>query len=245
MSGERIFRPFLVILAFIILTGFLLISFNHLFTASDSLDIPEVSATLGDWDVTMFTPTDGYEVTNASVRHNVPDGQKGGFEFDSADKRVYVIRDNDVYNSGSPYNAKAWTKYKDFIAIKRKADDLVGGKVFRVAIPLQKIVLNFDHETNISATDFVMSGSNYTLFIKTWDNNTNRIWWNNYTVYLGKGLLKSNHLDFWSAIRMVLFAQIPNCNPIVNVMVSVMVDLSLIFIGIQLAMRIFPLGGGG
>ena len=145
MGGETVFRPFVLILTFICLAGFLLVGFKHMFSASSTMEKPEdLTATLGCWEITLFSPTYGANVTNSTIYNRMPTGETGGFAFDSADKRVYVVRDNLDYKEGS---TKVWERYNSYIGIKRTADDLVGGKVYRYSVSLNYIVAHLDRET--------------------------------------------------------------------------------------------------
>lgn len=243
-GGDSIYQPFVLTLSFVALVGLLLTVFAHTFAEGSALrgdgSLPDLANVFGDYTTTPYTPIDGLPVTNASVVHSVPKGEHGGLEFDSADKRVYVVRDNDQYGSGSQYVADCWKQYKDFIGIKRTSSDWVGGKVHRFAIPLETFVKNFDPETNTTQVYFPLSGSNYTILLKLWDNNTNRIWWNNYTVYLGANFLTNEKVNFWTAIKMMYTGSIPNCNYYINKMIQAIVIFSSLFIIFEMAVRILP-----
>jgi len=243
-TNEQVFRPFILILGFVILTGFLLMSFAHMFTASSSLDKPkDVGSFYGLWEVTRFNPTDGFEVHNWTIQnHHVYPTEATYIFTDPATsdlKYVQIIRNNKDYDPGS---TDWWKMYNDYIAIERNTgtpgewDSDWNGAV----IPYQKIVDNYDTEANLSIVNFDLSGSNNSLIIHTMDNSTVRIWWNNYTMYLGESALQNQRISFWSAVRMVMFAEIPNCNPVVNYMVAAFVDLSLIMIVFVLVRSILP-----
>ena len=245
-GGDAIFRPFVLILSFIALAGLLLAAFAQMFTEASAIkgddSLPDLANVFGDYTTTPYDPTYGRNVTNASVVHKVPKGETGGFAFDSNDKRVYVVRDNEQYQAHQPnlLIAKTWTQYTDFIGIKRTSSDWVGGKVHRWAIPLETFVKNFDSETNTSQVYFPLSGTNYTILLKLMDNNTNRIWWNNYTIYLGANFLTNQKVNFWTAIKMMYTGTIPNCNYIVNKMLQAIVVFSSLFIIFEMAVRILP-----
>ena len=243
-GGDAIFRPFVLILSFVALAGLLLVAFAHMFTEGSAIrgddSLPDLANVFGDYTTTPYDPSYGRNVTNASVVHSVPKGEHGGLTFDSNDKRVYVVRDNDQYGSGSQYVADCWKEYKNFIGIKRTSSDWVGGKVHRWAIPLETFVTNFDSETNTSQVYFPLSGSNYTILLKLMDNNTNRIWWNNYTIYLGTNFITNEKVNFWTAIKMMYTGTIPNCNYFVNKMLQAIVVFSSLFIIFEMAVRILP-----
>jgi len=247
-GGDAIFRPFVLILSFVALAGLLLVLFakpmaegSHV-RGDDSL--PDLVGMFGDYETTPYEPTYGRNVTNSSVVHKVPKGETGGFTFgtgaDPTDKRVYVVRNNEQYGSGSQYVADCWKQYKDFIGIKRQSSDWVGGVVHRYAIPLEVLVKNFDPETNTTQFYFPLSGSNYTILLKLMDNNTNRIWWNNYTIYLGYNFLKNEKVNFWTAIKMLYTGSIPDCNYYINKMIQAVVVFSSAFMIFEMAVRILP-----
>jgi hypothetical protein len=259
-GGDSIFRPFVLILSFVALAGLLLVAFANMFNEAGRVrgddTLPDLENVFGDYMTTPFTPSvavssdgNGSYMTNASVVSKVPKGETGGFPFDNKDKRVYVVRDNEYYGKHTYHEGsigtnivipQPWTLYKDFIGIKRTSSDWVGGKVHRYAIPLETFVKNFDPETNTSQFYFPLSGSNYTILLKLTDNNTNRIWWNNYTIYLGYNFLNNQHVNFWTAIKMMYTGTIPNCNYYINKMLQAIVVFSSVFIIYEMATRILP-----
>lgn len=253
MSGERVMRPFVLIIVFVVTAAFALGSLGKFFTSGAAIDATgdDMKTLIGVWDYSFYTPDNCpspgwsarhlYNVTNDSVISSWPKGETGNMPFDSYDKWVYVVRDSEDYEQGSD---KVWEKFTDYIGVKRKADDLTGGKVYRWAAPIQKFVDNFDKETNISRVDFTMSGKNYSVFLHLMDNNTDRIWWNNYTLHLGASILQTN-MNIWAAIGMIMTAQIPNCNPIINLLVACVVDITIAFVVVNMIMRIIPFAGGG
>lgn len=250
MSGERLMRPFIIILIFVVIGAFTLAACSSFFASapSSSIDIKsdEMKSSLGVWTYTFYTADSGwsdqYNVTNSSVLDHWPEGMTGPMPFDSGDKEVYVVRDSEDYSPGSD---KVWKQYEDYIGVKRKGDSILwgdhGGKVHRYAAPLEKFVQNFDPDTNTSRVDFSMTGKNYSLFLKLWDNNTNRIWWNNYSIYLASSIMQTN-TDIFAVMGMIMTAQIPNCNPVINLMLACVVDFSIIFLAVNMILRIWSGG---
>lgn len=244
LGGEQVFRPFVLILTFVILGGLVLAGFSQMFFSSANsgggIDDPE--NILGLWDYEMYTPITGYNITNSSILNYWPEGERGNLSFDSGDKWVYIVRNNKDYD---PESKHLWEKYKDFIGVKRKADDLQGGKVYRYVVPLERFQAEFDADNNQSRIGFALSGSNYTIFIKCMDNNTNRIWWNNYTLFLGRSYFQSGHVNFLQAIKMIMTGDIPNFNPQLSILIAVIVDVTIIFVAYTMVSRIIPFISGG
>jgi len=244
MSGEKVFQPFMTIMIFVIVGAFMLAMCSQFFKSGEAVsnEADDNQSILGMWNYTFYEPLDGYEVDNSTVLDHWPDGETGGLTFgdddDPNDKRIYIVRDSEDYKQGSD---KVWKKFPDYIGIKRKADDVLGGKVYRWAAPLEKFVANFDKETNVSQVDFSMSGHNYTIFLELVDNNTDRIWWNNYTIRLAATVFQDD-LSVWAAIGLIMTADLPGCNEYINILLACVVDFAMIFVVINLVLRIWSGG---
>ena len=196
---------------------------------------------LGIWDLSLFDPQAGYQVDNTTVLDYWPEGETGGLTFgeggDPTDKRVYIVRDSQDYDSDSE---KVWKKYTDYIGVKRKSAGTITGKWYRFSTPLTTFINGFDPATNTSEVSFYMSGTNDSIVLELVDNNTERISWNNYTIYLGKSIFQEGKVGLWNSIKMVMWGEIPGFDPMMNMALKILLNFTLVFVLFVMISRVIP-----
>lgn len=254
-NAESILQPFILILVFVVIVGFVLTGVTRMATSSEisrGMD-PELVNPYFDSNWTLIDPTSGRTVTSADTiseigypTHDDP------FTFtDSEDddiKYLHIIRDNVNYD---PESTNIWEKYKDFIAIRRNTAEAgsVSGKWFNAAIPLTEFddIDNWDNSTNKSTVQFNLGKSLDALFIITTNTTgadiSGGIWSDSYVLYYGWSNWRVEDVGLSEAIAMAMYADIPGVHWLINYIVHTIVFATIIFVTFTMITRIIPFIG--
>ena len=267
----EVMYPFILIISLVMLLGFTLSGIAQ-FAESGEMsqsEYPGITNPFGLYNYTLIEaePTDpdyitftedggtieGYQVSDGRILDSVPyptdEDPYLFYDPEDADKKyVHIIRGNTEYD---PESTDMWEMYLDFIAIRRYAE----GSFFwdnpwhNAAIPYLTIENEFDNSTNVSITEFQLSGSQDSLFINATtglgeSNFTLDLWTDNYNLFYGWSLFRLEEVDFWGAIAMVLYAEMPGVHPVVNWIFHAFVIGTIVFIVFRMAVMMTPFLGG-
>lgn len=159
-------------------------------------------------------------------------------------KYVHIIRDNRDYD---PESTDMWEMYLDFIAVRRDTGSYWDAKWNNAAIPFTSIEDNFFNNTNCSITEFQLSGSQDSIFINATytgeANFTAGLWGNDFNIFYGWSLFRLGETDFWGAIAMAMYADIPGVDPMSEFVVHAFSTGVIIFVVITIALRMTPFLG--
>ena len=193
----------------------------------------------------------GYNVSTDDILDYVPyPTDEDPFKFWKPDepdeiKYVHIIRDNQDYDPGS---TDMWRKYRDFIAVRRDTGNVIGERWNGAAIPFAQIADNWGNDTNASATNFFLSRSQDTLFINSSAsdaaNFTDDLYDNDFHLFYGWARFRLQEIDFWNAISMLFYNDIPEVDPLVNNLIHIMMISTTVFVIFTMAIRMTPFLGG-
>jgi hypothetical protein len=269
--GEVMY-PFVLLIALVMVLGFIISGVSQ-YAQSGTItqgDYPGVTNPFGlynytlidaipsDPDYVTFTTDDGtiegYEVTTERVVDHVPyPTYDDPYIFvdpnDEAElKYVHIIRDNVDYTPGS---SDMWEMYQDFVAIRRYSEDSFfwDNPWHDAAIPFTTIEQQFDNSTNVSISGFQLSGSQDSLFVNATSglgesNFISDLWANEFRLFYGWSLFRLDEVDFWGAIAMVLYAEVPGVHPMVNWIFHAFVIGTIVFVVFRMAVMMTPFLGG-
>jgi hypothetical protein len=247
--------PFVLILTFVVILGFILTGVTRLATSAElsrGMD-PEFTNPYFDSNWTVISPEAGYLVTSEDVIDEVgKPTYDDPFIYtdleDNDDKYVHVVRDNAQYVEGS---VDIYTKYQDFIVVRRNSLEpgSVGGEWFNAVIPLTEFANpdNWDNSTNKSTVQFQLGKSLDALFIVT-TNTTGAdisagVWSDSYELFYGWSNWRIEDIGLSEAIGMALWADIPGVHWLVNYIVHAFVYATIIFVVFTMITRIIPFIG--
>jgi hypothetical protein len=255
MGGERVFRPFVILLS--VMAIFSIISVmvmsqmavsQHDVNAGQSQTNFQLEA-LGDYQYTFINPIAGYVITTANTSNEMTHPKDSTIVFtdpnhtEYGEKYIQIIRNNKNYDPGS---SDMWTRYKDFISVQRQTDEFLKANRWNGAsISFDAIAAAFDSKTNSSLVRFDLSGKNDTIVIMLSSNNSALLWANSFTMYYGWYKFRAETVDYWATIGMILTAQVPGLDSRIQFLVSFLWMFSYVFIGFTLASRVVPWLGGG
>ncbi len=268
--GESVMQPFVLIIALVLVLSFIIAGISQ-YAVSGSVtqgEYPGMTMPFGLTDYTLIEPYDltdprivdwgtekGFNVTDDDVLDVIPyptDDDPFIFVDDQGDlKYVHIIRDNADYD---PESTEMWEMYRDFIAIRRHAGVWVGDPWKDAAIPFSVIEANFDEGsdnstyTNISLTNFMLTGSQDSLFINATipgeDAFVEALYDNDFMLFYGWSMFRIEEIDFWGAISMLMYAEIPGVHPLVNFLVHAFIIGTMVFVVFTMAIRMTPFQGG-
>lgn len=253
--------PFILIIAFVLIVGFLLsgLSAYAQSGARQQPNYPGVTHPFGlanyttieaDSDdpryITFDTGEEGYLVSSDDVLDHVPyPTDEDPFIFVDEDndyKYVHIIRDNADYN---PDSTDMWEKYPDFIAIRRHTGAFDWDTQWNNAVvPFTTIEDNWWNVSDTSVSDFQLSGSQDSIFINATTgpglaNFTVDLWGNDFNLFYGWSLFRLSEADFWAAVSMVIYAEIPGFNPLVSWFVHAFAMATITYIVFAMSLRIW------
>ena len=267
VSAESVMYPFIMIIAFVAMMAIVITGVTQYIVAGDAsadayfninspYGLDEYTAIEADeTDDRFFTSWDGiegYNVTDDDVLNYVPyPTDSDPFKFWHVDepediKYVHIIRDNQDYDPGS---ADLWTKYRDFIAVRRDTGSVLTSRWNNAAIPFSELTSNYEEgEVNASVTDFMLSKSQDTLFLRSEINGsanfTTALYDNDFSLHYGWAEFRLEEIDFWNAISMLFYNDIPDVDPMVNNMIHVFTIAVVTFVVFTMAVRMTPFLGG-
>ena len=256
-QGESVMPPFVLIVTFIILLGFMINGLMRMAASGEmgDIDLSDKTQPFGLYNFTFIEPTEGLVVDDDTVIDYVPYPTHEDpliFTDEDADpdelKYVHVIRDNVNYD---PESTDMWEMYSDFIAVRRDPHNLFtfGEQWENAAIPFSAFANNYDNVTNVSTVQFQLGDSQDSLFINTTDSTPEgfltALWGNDFSVSYGWSLFRLEEVDFWSAIAIVLYDELPGVTPVVNWIFHGFVWASVTFVVFTMATRMTPFLGGG
>ena len=255
-QGESVMAPFVLIVTFILILGFMVNGLMRMAASSEigGIDLSDKTQPFGLYDFTFIVPTEGLVVDEDTVIDYVPYPTHEDpliFTDEAPDpdeyKYVHIIRNNVNYN---PESTDMWEMYSDFISIRRDPHNFVkwGDQWENAAIPFSAFADNYDNETKVSSVLFQLGNSQDALFIDTVDSTPEGfltgLWGNDFTVSYGWSLFRLEEVDFWSAIAIVLYEELPGVTPVVNWIFHGFVWSSVIFVVFTMATRLTPFLGG-
>ena len=256
-QGESVMAPFVLVVVFILILGFMINGLMRIIVAGEAgdIDMSEKEVPFGLYDFIFIAPLDGLLVDDDTVIDYVPYPTHEDpliFTDEVADpdelKYVHIIRDNENYKPGS---TDMWEMYQDFVAVRRDPHNLFkfADQWENAAIPFSAFADNYDNETMVSIVTFQLGNSQDSLFIDTTDTTPEGfligLWSNDFTVTYGWSQFRLEEVDFWSAIAIVLYDELPGVTPVVNWIFHAFVWSSVIFVVFTMATRMTPFLGGG
>ena len=264
-KGEVMY-PFVLIIALVMVLGFILSGIAQYAESGDltQLDYLELDAPFGLYNYTTidadagddryvdFGPIQGYQVSDDDVLDYVPyPTDADPFTFYDADdedtKYIHIIRDNRDYD---PDSADMFEMYQDFIVVRRDPANFFkfSDEWQNAVIPFTAIAGGFFNSTNVSVTEFQLGDSQDSLFVNATDggeaNFTAALWGNDFIIYYGWSLFRLEEVDFWNAISMVLYAEIPGVHPMVNWIFHAFVIGTMVYVVFRMAVMMTPFLGG-
>ena len=269
-AGEAVAYPFILIITLVMILGFMIAGISQYALAGEVAQggYPGMTMPFGltnyttidcdDGDPRYITYTEdgntieGYRVSDDDVLDHVPyptdDDPFIYWHEDDPDelKYVHVIRDNVNYDQDS---TDMWEKYQNFISIRRHTGAFDWDSQWNNAVvPFTDIEDNFWLQTNVSITEFRLSASQDSLFINATNpgllNFTTDLWDNEFNMFYGWSLFRLQEVDFWGAIAMVLYADIPGVDPVIDWMLHGFVISVVSFVVFTMAIRMTPFLGG-
>lgn len=196
----------------------------------------------------------GYKVTDDDVLDYVPyptDEDPFIFTDDDGDlKYVHIIRNNRDYDPGS---ADIWKMYLDFISIRRDVANAIYWESGESdwndqAIPFTVIDDHFNNNTNASTTDFQLGDSQDTLFINVTTPGQAAfvagLWGNEFNLFYGWAKFRIEEVDFWGAISMILYADIPGVNDTIDFLLHTFVISTIVYVVFRMGVMMTPFLGG-
>ena len=270
-SGESIAYPFILIISLVLLLGFMLAGVGQYAVSGEItqggypgmtmpfglMNYTTIDCDIADDRYITFTEDgntiEGYRVSDDDVLDHVPyptdDDPFTYWHEDEPDqiKYVHIIRNNRDYD---PESTDLWEKYQDFVSIRRHTGAFDWDTQWNnAAVPFTQIEDNFWLQTNVSITEFQLSGSQDSIFVNATypglQNFTADLWDNDFNMFYGWSLFRMDEVDFWGAVAMVLYADIPGVHPIVDWIVHGFVIATLVFVVFTMGIRMTPFLGGG
>lgn len=267
VGSERVFYPFVLIFAFVLILAFVISGVAQYITAGSmaqgaygALEMPfgltnytTILADDTDSRYVDYGDEEGYLVSDDDVIDEIPyPTHEDPFLFwpesDPEEiKYVHIIRNNVRYD---PDSTNIWEKYLDFIAVRRHTGAFDWEPQWNnAAIPFSELAANFWNITNVSVTEFQLSGSSDSFFINTSDggygNFTAALWSNEFNLFYGWSRFRLEEVDFWEAIAMVIYADIPGVDDTIDWFIHGFVIAVIVFVVFTMAIRMTPFLGGG
>lgn len=269
-QAESVMGPFVLIIALVLVLSFVISGITQ-YAVSGSIsqgDLPGMTMPFGLSDYTTIEPYDsgdprivdygtevGFQVSDDDVLDSLPyptDEDPFMFVDDNGDvKYIHIIRNNVDYDSES---TDMWEMYQDFIAIRRHSGAWIGSAWEDAAVPFSELEANFDpgddNSTykNISLTNFRLGDSQDSLFLNATipgeDAFISALWDNEFMLFYGWSLFRITEVDFWGAISMLMYAEIPGVHPLVNFFIHAFVVAIIVFVIFTMAIRMTPFLGG-
>lgn len=215
-------------------------------------------AVIGGVEYAMFEPTGGFNVTSANVSSDYDSAES--FDFTNASKTIgcRILRDNDMFGiiprrpmggpDDSPLNV-AVAEYLNGFVLRT---DWGWWSYDMAAVSYEQVIEDQLGGQNISATDFFLRDTGYTLIVTTGGNASDHeglIWANAFNLAIGQSdeSWESTGMStsFWSIIGQMLTAQLPNTQEYVNILITAICWSGIGFMAIMIVSRFIPFVGGG
>lgn len=270
-NGELIIYPFVLIIAFVLLFGFVmagLAQYAQSGAMSQGLNLDEsrpfglMNYTTVEADeeddryVSIPGGGEGYLVSDDDVIDEIcyPTHEDPFTFWEEGDeneiKYVHIIRNNVRYN---PESTDLWEKYLDYVAIRRHSKQgllgliswgTMGGEWLNAAVPFSSIMSRFDNSTNVSYPQFRLGNSQDALFVSShtgpgYGNFTEDLWDNDFYLAYGWSLFRLEETDFWGAISMVLYADVPGVHPLMNWIIHAFTLGTISYVVFSMAIRVW------
>jgi hypothetical protein len=236
-DAASVMYSFILIIAFVMILGFVLAGLTQYSTAGTvsqgvypgttnpfgMYNYTTIDCDLSDPRAIEYGLVQGYDVSPDDVLDYVPSPtDEDPFKFYDADgdvKYVHVIRNNRDYD---PESTDMFKMYLDFISIRREVNDVTfwDDDWMNAAIPFSAIAERYDNNTNASTNKFELGSSQDSLFINTTsgveEDFLSDFWANDFYLFYGWSLFRLEEVDYWGAIAMVLYQEIPSVHPVIN-----------------------------
>ena len=140
--------------------------------------------------------------------------------------------------------------YQDFIVVRRDPHNFLkfSDEWHNAVIPFITIANSYDNRTNVSVSNFKLGDSQDSLFVNSTDTTeagfSAALWGNDFILYYGWSLFRLEEVDFWNAISMVLYAEIPGVHPLVNFIFHGFVMGTMVYVVFRMAVMMTPFLGG-
>jgi len=243
-------KPLIIALAFVLFSSFV-VSEMEATRVSGETDIDTGWDTLGGLNYSLWNPNTGAAITNASVRNLVSTPliatpaakfyKPGGASSDKDAIKVYIVRDNWLYN---PHDRDDTLRYKDFLYFRQDIGTEYLGIMFHKYRDASVSYSQFaDVKDNLSRVSFMLGHKNMTVFINAPDGNfSSNLWWNNYTLYLGMGVGFENYgrMGIWTMLGKLMTLQLPDTPKAINFIIALPIWASIAFVGVILIRSWLP-----
>ena len=258
-AEEQLLGPFVFIGLLLIMSGLLMTSASNIVASNKyaQFDYDTGYAIIGGTEYNYLDPTSGYSITQDNVTDNFDDDNPLNLLYDGDtlsvdDLRVGIVRDNEMYNYDPGRSSDFFVNKNEFLYVDYIMVYMTYGiwSHDSVAIPLQGIIDAQSPETNISFYDFYLHNENYTLVINTPgtpDDHAGFIENNIYTMYVGCPLFSPDlaKVSMWKLIGMIATGNLPETQPVVDVILAAMFWLTAGFMIAMILSRFIPLIAGG
>lgn len=211
---------------------------------------------VGGVEYTNLEPSGGYPVTMANHTKNpYTDNAAKTFDFTFSDWDTFAVRLVRDCDTTKPFTAdNEDKKYDDFIFIHaRDIGGWFGGNRY-VAISYDSVTTRFV-TNNVSYAYFSIFHTNFTVLLETPTNSTNphdhinSVWAGNYRFYIAVntdiGDQARMSSSMWTILTQILTLQLPNVNPILNLLMAVPIWAALGFMVFTIFTRVIPFIAGG
>jgi hypothetical protein len=269
-EGEAVQYSFILIVALVIILGFTISGVSQYAQSGEisqgmlaNTDYPFemkdytlINNTDGDdRSVDWVSGEEGFLVSDDDVLDYVPyPYDENPFVFVDSDgedlKYIHVIRDNSEYD---PESTDIWKMYNDFIAIRRQVDDLFFWKDSwqNAAIPFTAIEDHFDNTTNASQINFRLGDMEDYMWFSVMDldtgegggtyNFTSGLWSNDFYIYYGWYMFRIAAGDFWNAVSMILYDDIPYVDDTIDFLIHAFVISTIVYVVFTMAIKVADL----
>lgn len=252
--------PFILIIALVLILGFTVSGLSK-YAVSGEMQQPNypgysnpfglanyttIEADSDDPRFVTYEGEEGYLISDDDVLDRVPyptDNDPFIFIDDDGDyKYVHIIRNNIDYN---PESTDMWEKYRDFVAIRRHTGAFDWDTQWNNAVvPFTTIIDNWFNVSDVSVSDFQLSGSQDSIFVNSTTgpglaNLTTDLWNNDFNLFYGWSLFRLSEADFWGAVSMVYYGEIPGINDTVAWMFHAFTLGTTIFVVFAMSLRIW------
>lgn len=266
-QAEAVMYPFVFVIALVLILGFILSGLAQYAESGEMAqgEYPGMSRPFGFSNYTTIeadsddpryiefgTGEKGYLVSPEDCLDEIPyptDGDPFIFwEADDPDEKKYVhiIRHNQRY---SPTSTDMWEMYPDFIAIRRHTGAFDWDPQWNNAvIPFSALEANWMNLTNVSVSEFQLSGSQDSIFINATTgpglaNFTTDLWNTEFNLFYGWSLFRLGEMDFWGAVSMVIYADIPGVDNTTEWLIHAFAIGTIIFVVFTMGTRLIPFLG--
>ena len=267
-EGEAVQYSFILIFALVIILGFTIAGVSQYAQSGEisqgmmpGQDYPfnlynftAIDPLAGDPRIVTYGTLSGFQVSDADVVDYVPyptDEDPFMFVDDKGDRKyIHIVRNNSEYD---PDSTDLWKMYSDFIAIRRHVDAyFLGSDWDNAAIPFTTIEdcfsLNGTHGTmgNVSIVQFALSERQDNMFFNASTgpgeyNFTMDLWGNDFRMFYGWSLFRMDDVDFWNAISMLIYEDIPYFDDTIDFLVHAFIISTITYVIFTMAIKVADL----